>query len=191
MSEPMAIYVAPDGRRYGPSRLKGPFEPGNLLPDDVFGAVVTNLVLLARNPDAAVTITRLLAYPNGFGFDVASVVRYDPPGRYGVLAIDDPLPFEVLTVSVRFADGRYAVEEPTRREEVWLWRRNAGGGPRRYDATYWVAPLPTPGPVTFTCDWSPYGIESANAEVDGQSILDAAAQAVQLWPYTDDRPEQP
>lgn len=196
MSEPAlsltfidSIYVDKDGRRFGPSKLAGPREPGDGQPHDVFPALVVDHLLVARTPDAAVALTRILAYPNGFQFSLAGIVRYVAPGRYGVPEIDDPMPYEFLSVSVRFPNGRYAVEEPARRGDPLLWRSGFIGHGRRHDADYWVAPLPPPGPVTFGFDWGPFGIEGASTVIDGQLILDAAARAVQLWPYTDDRPE--
>jgi hypothetical protein len=63
-----------------------------------------------------------------------------------------------------------------------LMPRGGGGGPRRNDMTYWVFPLPPPGPLAIVCEWPAYGIEESRIEIDAALIIDASARAVRLWP---------
>jgi hypothetical protein len=48
--------------------------------------------------------------------------------------------------------------------------------------SYWVWPLPPPGPVTFVCEWPAHGIGESRADVDARLIREAAVRAVPLWP---------
>lgn len=63
-----------------------------------------------------------------------------------------------------------------------LVESGGGGGGRRYDFSYWIWPLPPPGPVTFVCQWPAYGIEESRAQIDARRLLDAAERSVELWP---------
>jgi hypothetical protein len=47
---------------------------------------------------------------------------------------------------------------------------------------YRVRPLPSPGPLAFTCTWPARGIPASRVEVDGAAIRRAADVAVTLWP---------
>jgi hypothetical protein len=48
-----------------------------------------------------------------------------------------------------------------------------------------VWPLPPAGPLEFICQWPVYGIGETRIGIDGQLILDAARQSVQLWSEDD------
>jgi hypothetical protein len=41
--------------------------------------------------------------------------------------------------------------------------------------TFWVQPLPPPGPVTLSCDWPPAGIPLTRYVIDARTILNAVA----------------
>lgn len=175
-----------------------PPRPAWLKPEAVIAAVVAEQRLLARTDDAVVAITGLLAYPTGFEFTLSAVLRRedrrghmaDPvlhgwPGRHD----EEPPPAEFLRLGVQFADGRVAtnLNRPPFRPDAQpagplLLPDGGGGGGRRYDMTYWVWPLPPPGPVAFICQWPAHGIPESRVEIDAQLILDAAARAVDLWP---------
>ncbi len=52
--------------------------------------------------------------------------------------------------------------------------------------TYWVYPLPPPGPLAFVREWPALGLFETLVEIDAQPILDAAARSVQIWPDDDE-----
>jgi len=43
-------------------------------------------------------------------------------------------------------------------------------------------PLPPPGPLSFVCEWPAAGIPLSRAQIDGQSIIDAAPRAQTIFP---------
>jgi hypothetical protein len=156
--------------------------------------------LLARSSTAAVKIQHLTAYPNGFEFQL--VVHYRPTGEawdpidglhgvrgrpgqpYGVLTE------EVLRFGIQFANGLKATNLGPRTmgpaEEnppgLVLQPGSGSGGPNMADTTYWVWPLPPPGPVAFVCEWPKFGIPLTRHEIDANLIRDASTRAIELWP---------
>jgi hypothetical protein len=168
-------------------------KPSWMKPDDVFGGVVAAQLILARGDEVVLGVNELVAYPNGFSFTVATVLRRED--RRGHLfhlgchhdSIDGepPVP-EFLRLGVQFADGTavsnlgaFPRDEPDR---LGMTQNGGGGGGQRHDMSYWVWPLPPPGPVTFVCEWPAFGIGESRAGLDARSIHDAAARAVRAWP---------
>jgi hypothetical protein len=149
-------------------------------------------LLLARSDDAALALTGLIAYPNGFSFTIAAVLREeDRRGRVHHYSLrpdgPGPQPPEFLRVGVRFADGQVATnlagrphpdEEPPARPV--LMADSGGGGGRRFDMGYWVWPLPPPGPLTFVVAWPGYRIDETSAQIDAALLHDAAGRAINL-----------
>ena len=163
-------------------------------PAAALGAAVPAEFVLARGGEAAVGLSGLAAYPNGFTFTVTAVLRKeDRRGRVFRLGFhrdyfdDEPLSDEFLRLGVQFADGSAATNlgrtvlppdaEPA---APLLMQDGGGGGGRRYDMGYWVWPLPPSGPVTFVCEWPAYGIPETRIVVDGGLILAAAERAITL-----------
>jgi hypothetical protein len=166
------------------------------------GVIALELVL-ARAADVAVCITRLAAYDIGFEFEIRTVAR--PGGRELDL---DPMLFgphrhrggrsgggedmadEMLRFGVQFADGGKATnmsgfhhgQDPP--PGPIMHGGGGGGGGGDWRQTEWVWPLPPPGPVAFVCEWPAAGIPLSRGEVDAQTILDAAARAVAIFPAT-------
>ena len=169
-------------------------------PESVLAGVVDRELLLAHTDDTAVAVVGLLAYPNGFQFTVAAVLReedrrrpLDPMAhRWGYEPGEEAPPPTVLRVGVRFADGTTLTNLGRR----WppfpvgggeppgplLVPQGGGGGGRRYDQDYWVWPLPPPGPLTFVCAWPARDVPESRAELDAALVLTAAGRAVYLWP---------
>jgi hypothetical protein len=166
-------------------------------PEATLGGVVAKEIVLARGNDAAVGVSGLIAYPDGFSFTVIAVLRReDRRGRtfhlgfhHDFLAEEPPAP-EFLRLGVQFADGGVVTNlgglphlspdtEPT---GPLLMHDGGGGGGRRYEMSYWVWPLPPLGPVTFVCEWPAHEIAESRADVDARLIHDAAARAVPIWP---------
>jgi hypothetical protein len=171
-------------------------------PEAVVPGVVPVEKVLARSPDAVVAVVGSLAYPMGFEFSVGAVLRIGRQHRPMVgLGVhhwpgqdsDEPLPDEFLRVGVRFSDGRVATNVDRRAfgpsesapTGPMLMPGGGGGGTRRYDMTYWVWPLPPPGPLTFVCEWPAFAIPESHVDIEAQLILDAAVRAIQVWPEDD------
>ena len=166
-------------------------------PETVLGGAVAEGFVLARSADAVVAVSGLVGFPGGFLFTVTVVLRSeDRRGHLFQSAFDRGWPVgdespgpEFLRVGVQFADGAAVTNlggawPPPGAEPAGplLQHDGGGGGGRRYDMSYWVWPLPPPGPLTFVCEWPSHGIGETRAEIDARLIHDAAARAVELWP---------
>jgi hypothetical protein len=135
-----------------------------------------------RSGRAAVAITGLAAFSNGFEFVVTQLIRPDTPGW-------DQEPFAAhgeFEVSLRLSDGRVVHgggpgrdTEPT---EPFL-RPTGGGATSHYSQRRWWAwPLPPSGPLEFSCRWPAMGISEARVSIDADLILAAADRVIQVWP---------
>jgi hypothetical protein len=164
-------------------------------PEAVLPGVAPVELVLARTDDVAIAIPVLLAYPNGFELHLAVRLRSPDDGhRLGWALHGGPAPGglvtsdEVLRLAVVYSDGRTATNVSTRHRlpgsdgGLVLVPSGGGGGGGRYDATYWVHPLPPPGSVTLICEWPRWGVTETRVEVPAQVFLDASARAVPLWP---------
>ena len=153
------------------------------LPQTQFpGMVPAGTLLAGRSDRAAVAITSMAAYSNGFEFAVTRLVRPGTPGWD-----EEPVTAQSrFEVALRLSDGR---EVSAGRPPVGtgpagpFLRMNGGGGSSHYNQTRWWAwPLPPPGPLEFMCQWPAMGISDARVSIDAGLILDAARHSVQIWP---------
>lgn len=169
------------------------------VPDNEVPAGVAFTAVLARTGEAAVSVSNLQVHSVGFAFTVAARTRHVSErndlrlGR-GPLRMGEPggvLSEEFLRIAVVFADGRVATNlaghrlrtgGPIPAERPILSQGHGSSGGRRADATYWLTPLPPPGPVVFVCEWPGHGIGESRAELDASLILDAVSRVVTLWP---------
>ncbi|BAL89468.1 hypothetical protein AMIS_42480 [Actinoplanes missouriensis 431] len=154
-------------------------------PATMLGGGVAEQFLLARGDDAAVGVSGLIAYPNGFGFDLVIALRdEDRQGRVFRRGFEQDYGPEFLRLGVRFADGRVATNAgwPPEGEGAGpvLMRQSGGGGSRRYEMNHWVWPLPPPGPLMFVCSWPAHGIAEARVTVAAEPIIAAAGRAISL-----------
>ena len=102
---------------------------------------------------------------------------------------------ESLQLAVEFSDGRTAVNvgRSALSDELAgpvLWPGGRSGGGSIGGGTSWFQgfslwPLPPPGPLTFVCEWPALGLAESRAEIDAQSVLDAAARAQVLFEATE------
>lgn len=164
-------------------------------PEAMLAGVAPGELLLARSDDAGIAVSGFRAYPSGFEVTLTVFLREDD--RHGTFfwrlhepQSDDGIADEFLRFGVMFADGTSATNLGGRHfprpdvepERPLLQQQNGGGGGRRIDVTYWVWPLPPPGPVTFFCEWPARSVPESRAEIDTQPILDAATRAIQVFP---------
>ena len=104
------------------------------------------------------------------------------------------LPPELLRFGVEFADGPKGTTTggPGTAAEgdppagPLLMPRDGGGGGDRWDQSFWLWPLPPPGPVAFVVEWPSEGIELTRHEVDAAPILEASKGSTTLWPESPD-----
>jgi hypothetical protein len=170
---------APRPRPDEPAPQGHPWDP----PAAELAKAGASALLLARTEVVAVAITAVWAFREGFEFWVGAQFR-----RRG-LALQDTSDEQSLHLGVQFADGRKVANvgrlpDPAGSAAggLILSPRSFGGGHWQKNRTYWVWPLPPPGPLAFVCEWAAFGIPESRAEIDAQLILDAAADSIQLWP---------
>ena len=179
--------------------------PKWMKPDNVLGEPVPITVLMARSAKAAVQVGHITAYHNGFEFRVVAHCRlqaeiWDPmhglaglrgrPGQRG-----GEMDAEILRFGIRWSDGSKATNlgppmvGPTDQEPKGPMLQHGGGssGGSVAEQAYWSWPLPPPGGLAFVCEWPKWEVPLTEKEIDASLILDAANQAVELWP--DDRPD--
>lgn len=171
-------------------------------PENVIGAPVGANVVLVRSDDVAVSVEHLTAFPNGLAFLLVLKVREGWSNRWATSAADALMPRirgegwrprgidpGRLRFGVAFSDGRKATN---------LWADNlrsggSGGGIYMSDlgghgsasegvSRMWLQPLPPPGRVMFACQWPARNIPFTRRELDAQVILEAARNAIVLWP---------
>jgi hypothetical protein len=165
--------------------------------------VVPVELLLARSDDAAVVLSRLSAFPDGFELTVNSYLRlsvkrsrrahlHHPMMWHGMAEPGEPIPLEILRFGVAWPDGGRATN-------LGDWGRNwpdatepghgldshgGGGSDREYSQQYWAWPLPAAGPLRFVVEWPAFGIEETTASIEGELLVEAATRARPVW--TDD-----
>jgi hypothetical protein len=175
-------------------------------PEDFVAGVLPLELVLGKDDEAAVFITRIAAYPAGFEFDAELVTKKPTRGDpfelfYNPERPRDEIPRELVRLAVGFADGRRATsfgaalggstaialgtsseDKPPDPSRDILMTPGAGGGSERHSTTrYWVWPLPPPGPLTFACEWPAFGIEETTVEIDAALVREAAERARSVW----------
>jgi hypothetical protein len=170
-------------------------------PENEFPASVGLSVLLGRTDDAAVGITQIEAFSTGFRFTLAVRLRQTPPelaggGLFTLIThirpgIEIPLENRLL-LGIEYPDGRRASTLQHKwmpapgavadGEQLVLVQQGGGGGEQSVDQTYWVAPLPSEGPVAVVVAWPGFGIPESRTVLDGAAIRAAAARSRTLWP---------
>ncbi|MEJ5913675.1 hypothetical protein [Pseudokineococcus sp. 1T1Z-3] len=174
-------------------------------PDNEVGVPVPLSLVLARTEDTAVVLTSVLAYSTGFAFDVAVRLRQPPPDDRDLFwhGFGRSTSADSLLLGVEYVDGRRrsvldvddAPWSPSGRANraaaeagpLTLVGGGGGGGGRTYDHSWWVHPLPPPGPVRVVVRWDAQGLAESVTEVDGAGIADAGARAEALWPWEPER----
>lgn len=180
-------------------------------PKGTLPAVVPFERVLARTETVAVCLARLAVYPTGFEFRVLTMSddaerALDPfflEGRYRQQHPDDTegIPAEMLRFGLQFADGSKVTNvtphwpHPNTKPSTPILTEMGGGGD--WDQTFWIWPLPPPGPFTFVCEWPAVGIALTRHEIDAALILDAVPHAQVVfsdehlpeWPSDEDGPQ--
>lgn len=164
-------------------------------PDEVRGGLVTVGRILGRADEAAVEFDYVRAYPTGFEFTVtlrkATVDLNDHPEWW----LTAPGPrrqgnasrfcrLEVIFANglrVSNADEFSGVSVSGTIPEAGIRSWGGIGHHRRWVKTYWVWPLPPPGPVRLVCEWRAENIPATETSIEGTSLIGAAQAAQALW----------
>jgi hypothetical protein len=165
--------------------LDRPWEP----PVDEFPcALPIGPLGVARTEEVAVAVIGVWAFKAGFEFWMSARFHHAQPPISGDMA-----PHESVHIGLQFSDGRKVAnfscgpaQAPGTESGVVLWPVGFGGGRRYRSWSYWVWPMPPPGPMTFVYEWVAAGIGEVRASLDARVILDATAGSVRLWPEDHD-----
>lgn len=159
--------------------------PWNLPQTEFPGIVPINTLQFDRSEQAAIAITGISAYTNGFEISVTALLHPDTPG-FDAETPGGMLAHQPYQISLQLSDGRTVTSgrppgdsEPT---GPILQPRDGGGTSHYQHSQWWAWPLPPSGPLQFICQWPTLGTGETRVRIDAQLILDAARQAVQLWP---------
>lgn len=167
-------------------------------PDFTLPGTVPGHLLLLRTDTVAVSVGNFRAYPNGFEFTLHTRERpteetQSARGRRGLL---DPFawdwngenPQDRFRLGLLYADGRRALgqrwspDQDHDPDAIVVHGGSGGGSDHVWDGSYWVHPLPPPGPLVFVATWPGQGVGEVRAELDTTAMHQAAAEAVELWP---------
>jgi hypothetical protein len=161
-------------------------------PADEWGVPLKVRQMLGRSDDAAVFLSGVVVFSTGFGLTISIRVRQGSdtglspqPPVFG-MALPGQTPSEqALSFAVEFSDGRRATSDDQPplgfHSEALILCNLGGGGQFAWEGRYWVWPLPSPGPLTFSCSWPAAGIRPSVAEIDGSAVIEAASHAERLW----------
>lgn len=169
-------------------------EPWRGVPEDTHGAPLAFSAVVGHSTQGAILVTNVIAYPSGVAITVVGTSRLNPspfmPGRGRPHA-----PFGGIRFGVGLADGSkvtHTFGPPSAEPAQYRLTMQGGiGGGRMQRISFWMEPLPPPGPMRFVCEWIEAGIEESSVELNAQHLIDAAQRAVPLWPEDQGLPEPP
>lgn len=156
-------------------------------------------LVIAHTGSAAVAVSGAAVYPTGLTFSLvvrvrslSAQVRPLDELLMGVRRRGPSQAQDLLRFGVAFSDGRVATNVYGSRgpagpdfdqaPSISLAPTGGSGGDLSYEARWWLWPLPSPGALTFVCEWPLMGIPESTREIDAAPILEAAARAIELWP---------
>jgi hypothetical protein len=138
-------------------------------PQGTLPSVVPFERVLARTEAVAVCLARLAVYPTGFEFQILTMsddtkcdldpFLFERRARRRHPDDIDGIPPEMLRLGLRFADGSKVTNvtphwpDNTRPSKPILTEMGGGGGAGGdWEQTFWIWPLPPPGPLIFVCE---------------------------------------
>ena len=105
---------------------------------------------------------------------------------------------DAFWLGVQLADGRKSTSVGGRpppahmpADAITLSRTHGSGHGNAASFSYFVAPVPPPGPVTIVLAWPAFGIGEAKIVLPSDAIADATRRIVTLWPLQDEDGERP
>ncbi len=156
---------------------------------DTLGTVVPISLILARSEEVAVLVTKVVAYPAGFSFDVICVSRSPepvPPVQPWSMTRGGPVDPTVLRFGLRFADGSKVTNldlgaGPSPEQGPILRPTGGTGVDRTYTLGYWCQPLPPEGRMAFVCEWPRCGLVLKETHLEGGLLRAAGRRATAIW----------
>jgi hypothetical protein len=172
------------------------------------GGVVPLELVVARSDRAAVVLTRIAAYPEGFSLAVHSYLHRSvrPRSRHPLNLMmmghpmcpgGEPVAEEMLRIGLAWPDGGRATnldgwgrrpdpdaEEPDHGLEV----SGGGGSESEFQTDCWAWPVPTAGELLVVVEWPAFGIGETRTAIDASLIADAAGRARPVWPEDAGKP---
>jgi hypothetical protein len=163
-------------------------------PRGVVGQPVAVKAVLARSDELAISLVGIAAFPTGVKFNLLGLRRPQPaPADWrSTKELADPWnrkkDEDGFRFGVVFADGRKATSFDPGREAGStptgpVLRPSSGTHSyEKWNYGYWLWPLPSPGDLTFVCEWRSIGIPESRTIVDATAIVEASSHAIRLWP---------
>lgn len=167
-------------------------------PDNEVPAHLPWSALLARGDDVAVILTGARLYSTGIRLDIAVRARVgDQVDLFSALDGYGRRGADRILLGVEYVDGRVATNvghsgwpPPDRPDtEPTLTSGGGSGGDRSVDISFFLSPLPPPGPVVVVCAWPGRGVAETRTVLDGTAS--AADQVQVLWPPDETPPGRP
>jgi hypothetical protein len=206
----MSFFEPPPPPREPPEPPRVVERPWWHAPRNELGVSTGLRLTLARTDDVAVALVDAVAYSTGLSFNLVTVSRAAGEPFLGVPdPFDYPfgfptprrgrggeLPPELLRFGVQFSDGRKATTTGwtggvvpvfgagDEAEPVGpvLMQGGGGGGEDHWESSFWLWPLPPPGPLALVVEWPAKGIELTRHEVAAEPLLEAGSRSEPLWP---------
>lgn len=169
-------------------------------PHNEIGVSTGLRLVLARTDDVAVAVIDAVAFSIGLNFTVAVLRRTPsdshrpeyPFGRFAHARGTREPPPDLLRFGVEFSDGRKATtlgvpmfmtaQEEAEPEGPFLMPGGGSGGDDYWESSFWLWPLPPPGPLVFVVEWPAEAVALTRHEVEAETIVEAARHAEILWP---------
>jgi len=155
--------------------------PLNVMP----WSVALNFTLV-QTGDLTAWIGSARVYRDGLKFELL-VAQRDPSARSaaaGTFFARDSFRLGVSLSDGRSSEQDHQVTSLDEQPRGVVLTQGAGSSSARFSRfDYWMWPLPPPGPVTFAFVWEEAGIRETLAQIDAAPLIEAAAQARELWPF--------
>lgn len=162
-------------------------------PDNEIPGSVALEAVLASSADFVAFVSGMSVFRRGIEFTVEVRARPGQASRddLGRDIHGDGSSGDRLLLGVEFADGRRCANIGGRHEmdpgapadQPQLWPLGGSGGDRSASMSWFLSPLPPPGGFRIICAWPNRDVPETITEVPGESIVEAAGRARELWPW--------
>jgi hypothetical protein len=75
--------------------------------------------------------------------------------------------------------------------QIWCVTASSGSGDSSIEQSWWLSPVPPPGPLRLVVRCTDIGIEETVVELDGTALSRAVDEVVTLWPWEPPRDRSP
>lgn len=155
---------------------------------DEVAVLALSSFLLARTDEVVVAVSGISAHSDGLLVSVAVLFADEQKAEdlgWAMQVVNrSPGRFRL---GCRFSDGRTVATGtriavvPQASEGPVLLLLDAQAAPLKWSGTYWLHPVPPPGPVVLGCQWPDRAIPETLVEIDPQPLIAAAATAGPVW----------